>query len=71
MNGNFLKDLLDLNPDRERELRANFILQGYSERAFLKLKQGTSPYTPKIQVVLNTCVKKLKLTVPEYEAVNP
>ena len=69
MEKNFLRDLLELNPDSERKMRANFVLEGYSERAFLKLKQGVAAYNTKNMMVLNRIAKKLKLTMPEYEPV--
>ena len=69
MEKNFVKDLIELNPESERKMRANFVLEGYSERAFLKLKQGVAAYNTKNMMVLNRIAKKLKLTMPEYEPV--
>ena len=70
MERNFLKDLLELNPDKERFLVAQFIIAGYSQRTFDKLKQGTATFNAKNMVALRFAAKKLKLTVPEYEVVN-
>lgn len=67
MEKNFLRDLLELNPDKERFLVAQFIIAGYSQRTFDKLKQGATPFNAKNMVALRYAAKKLKLTLPEYE----